>query len=59
MLFDFTLVGKWSQMEDELLFKGVEKVGRKWFKISLEYVKTRSPAACIKRYQQLLQNNKN
>lgn len=47
------LVGKWSDEEDKQLLLGVEKLGRKWARIATEFVKTRSPAACIKRFQQI------
>lgn len=45
------LEGKWSEEEDVSLVQGIEKFGRRWLKISAEAVKTRSPAACIKRAQ--------
>lgn len=43
------LEGKWTQEEDDLLKKGIQKFGRHWTDISYEFVKTRSPSACIKR----------
>lgn len=47
--YELMLEGKWTEKEDELLKKGIEKYGRQWTNISCDIVKTRSPSACIKR----------